>query len=165
MKPICFLFLSVTRINPCLKQSGLEKSSQNDSLYWAMLKIQKPLEGLMQLIPRCQGKDWKWARRWPELPAKSLFSTKGAVRRPMTYAYHQIPAIMAVSTKSFDLLNSIIYWSWWSRWSIDLRSLVAFNGFWLNILPLAFQVLQPICRSPGGHLQTIITLCVAFAPF
>ena len=33
MKPICFLFLSVTRINPCLKQSDLEKSPQNDSLY------------------------------------------------------------------------------------------------------------------------------------
>ena len=35
MKPICFLFLSVTRIYPCLKQSDLEKSPQNDSLYYA----------------------------------------------------------------------------------------------------------------------------------
>ena len=37
MKPICFLFLSVTRINPCLKQSDLEKSPQNDSLYCTRL--------------------------------------------------------------------------------------------------------------------------------
>ena len=35
MKPICFLFLSLTRMNPCLKQSDLEKSLQNDSLYWS----------------------------------------------------------------------------------------------------------------------------------
>ena len=34
-----------------------------------------------------------------------------------------------------------------------------------KILPLAFQVLQPIYRSPGGHRQTIKTLCVAFVPF
>ena len=40
MKPICFLFLSVTRINPCLKQSDLEKSPQNDSLYWAYLGVE-----------------------------------------------------------------------------------------------------------------------------
>ena len=87
---------------------------------WAMLKIQKTLEGLMQLIPRCPGKDWKWARRWPELPAESLFSTKGAVRRPMTYDDHPIPE----SSKSFDLLNSIIYWSGWSidfRWMFENR--------------------------------------------
>ena len=32
IRPIFFLFLSVTRINPCLKQSDLEKSPQNDSL-------------------------------------------------------------------------------------------------------------------------------------
>ena len=32
IRPIFFLFPSVTRINPCLKQSDLEKSPQNDSL-------------------------------------------------------------------------------------------------------------------------------------
>ena len=33
MKPICFLFLSVTRINPCLKQQRYQKKIANDSLY------------------------------------------------------------------------------------------------------------------------------------
>ena len=41
MKPICFLFLSVTRINPCLKQSDLEKSPQNDSLYCACMILRR----------------------------------------------------------------------------------------------------------------------------
>ena len=72
---------------------------------WAMLKIQKPLEGLMQLIPRCQGKDWKWARRWPELPAESLFSTKGAVRRPMTYDDHQSNQTPSNPTKPLNELH------------------------------------------------------------
>ena len=45
MKPICFLFLSVTRINPCLKQQRYQKKLQmthsNDQFtgaYWLLLQ-------------------------------------------------------------------------------------------------------------------------------
>ena len=40
MKPIFFLFPSVTCIHPCLKQSDLEKSPQSDSLYCTMYIVQ-----------------------------------------------------------------------------------------------------------------------------
>ena len=53
MKPICFLFLSVTRINPCLKQQRYQKNCKWHTLMVRLLTERRVLASLADYCQEC----------------------------------------------------------------------------------------------------------------
>ena len=146
MKPICFLFLSVTRINPCLKQQRYQKKLQMThstvqaiwdhksltELAWGVREGQNlPQNGLNVALEPSRGPQiGQWTLKWTQMvppTARDWFESISWPFKALQPLYIKKTLIILYCQKYWFLkfqLWTIIMANWVTFWTVSKFSLV-----------------------------------------